>query len=87
MAIKKNNMNLGMMSLNDYEVMSTDLYGFLNQSNITGLKQDQVTFSIPSYQRGYSWGKTMVEDFLERISNTDNAPYYLGLVVLAKGDE
>jgi len=82
-----NKNNLGMMSLSDYEVQSTSLSGFLNRVNIRSIRDvDNVTYSIPPYQRGYSWGKDMVEDFLQRIIQTDDVPYYLGLIVLARGE-
>jgi len=72
-----NKNNLGMMSLSDYEVQSTSLSGFLNRVNIRSIRDvDNVTYSIPPYQRGYSWGKDMVEDFLQRIIQTDEVPYY-----------
>jgi len=54
--------------------------------NIALLFQGQQQIAVPSFQRGYAWGKVQVDDFLDDIESTilENEPHFYGPVVFLK---
>lgn len=54
--------------------------------NIALLFQGQQKISVPSFQRGYAWGKVQVDDFLDDIFSTviEKEPHFYGPVVFLK---
>ncbi len=56
---------------------------------------DEYVFTIPGYQRPYSWGKEQAQELLDDLFGAlvaapvqlaEAAPYFLGSIVLIKGD-
>jgi uncharacterized protein with ParB-like and HNH nuclease domain len=66
------------------------------EKNVFKIFNDEYAFTIPLYQRPYSWttehAGELLEDFLGFIRNEGNVeikdmkPYFLGSIVLIKGD-
>ena len=54
--------------------------------------EDQLYFSIPLYQRLFSWGEEQVKGLLYDLNNhfktnhDDNAPYYIGMLSCIKSN-
>ena len=86
MAKKKTGLYSGMMDIQIYQVYKKTLDEFLRSSDMN-LNNKNVVYTIPIYQRGYSWGEEQITSFLERMENIDVEPYYLGLIVVAKEEK
>lgn len=64
--------------------------------SINKIFSDDFSFEVPPYQRPYAWtvkqAGELLDDLLEALGNTDSSidllnPYFLGSIVLIKGDE
>ena len=62
-----------------------------NEQNLNSVFSDAHFFEIPTYQRPYSWEKEQVDellsDLLDAMERGDDAPYFLGSIVLIKEDD
>ena len=65
------------------------------EQSLAKIFSDDYVFTIPGYQRPYSWGKDQAQELLDDLVGalasapaqlTDAAPYFLGSIVLIKGD-
>lgn len=58
------------------------------KTNLSKLFNERI-YTVPNYQRGYSWTKSNVRDLLRDIENAINlkVPHYMGTVALHKQDE
>lgn len=65
------------------------------EQSLAKIFSDDYVFTIPGYQRPYSWGKDQAQELLDDLVGalasapaqlTDAAPYFLGSIVLIKGE-
>lgn len=65
------------------------------EQSLAKIFSDDYVFTIPGYQRPYSWGKDQAQELLDDLLGalasapaqlTEAAPYFLGSIVLIKGD-
>jgi hypothetical protein len=65
------------------------------EQSLAKIFSDDYVFTIPSYQRPYAWGKDQAQELLDDLVGalaiapdtlSDAAPYFLGSIVLIKGD-
>lgn len=65
------------------------------EQSISKIFSDDYAFTIPSYQRPYSWGVEQAQELLDDLTGAlqeapanlaDSAPYFLGSIVLIKGE-
>ena len=61
------------------------------EQNLNGVFSDEYLFEIPVYQRPYAWDKEQVDDLLDDLlfamRRDGDEPYFLGSIVLIKGDD
>lgn len=62
------------------------------EQSIGAIFSKDYAFSIPSYQRPYSWGKDQVSELCSDLlssfrATTSGEPYFLGSIILIKEDE
>ena len=62
-----------------------------NEQNLNSVFSDDYIFEIPVYQRPYAWDTEQVNDLLDDLlyamRREGDEPYFLGSVVLIKGDD
>ena len=65
------------------------------EQSLAKIFSDDYVFTIPGYQRPYAWGKDQAQELLDDLVGalaiapdplSDAAPYFLGSIVLIKGD-
>jgi hypothetical protein len=65
------------------------------EQSLAKIFSDDYVFTIPGYQRPYSWGKDQAQELLDDLLGalasapaqlSEAAPYFLGSIVLIKGD-
>lgn len=65
------------------------------EQSLAKIFSDDYVFTIPGYQRPYSWGRDQTQELLDDLLGalavapaqlSDAAPYFLGSIVLIKGD-
>ncbi len=62
-----------------------------SEHNLNAIFNDAYLFEIPEFQRPYAWTTEQVDDLLDDLlyamGRNDDEPYFLGSVVLIKGDD
>lgn len=62
-----------------------------NKDDLRSLSQifrNEISFVVPDYQRGYSWGKSQLEDLWEDLENMpENSYHYTGMFTFCKDEK
>lgn len=67
----------------EYNNMNIDA----TESTVQGVFANKSTYTVPDYQRPYSWEKEQWDDFWTDLNTIQNSEHFLGSIVLIKHDQ